>query len=60
MNKRLKCKKTISGKHIWTKSAWDILTGEMSGSIKYKFPYKYNRCLACSMVDDRKLKVKES
>ena len=54
-NKRKEiCFKTLSGKHIWINSVWDILTGETSGSIKYTFPYKYIRCLACDIINDLK------
>ena len=56
MNRKLKCPKTITGEHLWIDNIWDVLTGETCGSIKYTFPYKYVRCIACEMIDDRKIK----
>lgn len=57
--RKSKCPKTMSGKHIWVDDAWNLLTGERSGSIEYTFPYKYIRCLACDVINDLKEDEKE-
>ena len=56
MNAKNKCKMTMSGKHLWIVDIWNVLSGEISGSIEYKFPnpYKTNKCQACGMTEDRK------
>lgn len=51
-----KCPKTVTGTHIWIDDVFNVLSGETSGSIEYTFPYKYVKCIACGIIDDRKEK----
>ena len=52
--REIKCKMTVTGKHMWIEKYYDQPTGETSGTITYTKRLFYWGCRACGMIDDRK------
>jgi len=54
-----KCRKTISGKHNWSKGRWSlsIAGDEIHGIVARDILYwdKTIKCCYCGLIDDRKL-----